>query len=447
LSRVPLMSLDRDEPGRRSWILMAVAFACAVQVTAHGQTPSNEAKVSAWATGGTSATAQPGDSNGKPASGAGAMPYWQAPAVPQAVIQGGMIPPGWQPQAIPYHGIGPDGKPITMYLAPTYVFTYQSGPPVLAVPGAGGGVARTVPGAPAAGWNYATSGAQPVSPSLPAATVARYPSSPYQFPADSRALTGTPVVPPAGGAAPPPQSWAAAPTAPPVTPPPSQWVSSTAPPIPPAAQVAPATPPSGDWVTVVPPAVATAALAAGAGSAGMTAPDPALASVPSSSPPASTVGSTPAQPVSTGLAPPPASVAAPHLWRVVGVQDGDTLTCLDESNQQQRIRLSDIDAPEIGQDYGKASREALAALVFGKTVEVYDQGRDESGRWIARVMVDGTDVNRQMVATGSAWHYAAYSNDQTLAAVQAQAQSRQQGLWATASPTPPWVYRESANST
>ncbi len=438
---MPLSGLDRDESCRRPWIAMAVAIACAVDVVAHGQTPSDEAKVSAWATGGTSATAQPGDGDGKPPSGAMAMPYWQAPAAPQAVIQGGAIPPGWQPQAIPYHGIGPDGRPITMYLAPTYVFTYQAGPPVLAAAVAAGGVARTVPGTPATGWNYATSGAQPVNPALPAATVARYPASPYQFPSDSRALTGTPVVPPAGSAAPPPQSWAAAPTAPPATPQPSQWVSSAPPP------AAPATPPSGNWVTVVPPAVATAALAAGASSAGAATADPALAAVPPANPPTSTVGSTPAQPVSSGLAAPPSSVAAPHLWRVVGVQDGDTLTCLDETNQQQRIRLSDIDAPEIGQDYGKASREALASLVFGKTVEVYDQGRDESGRWIARVMVDGIDVNRQLVATGNAWHYAAYSNDQTLAAVQAQAQSQQQGLWATASPTPPWVYRESANST
>jgi endonuclease YncB( thermonuclease family) len=364
------------------------------------------------------------------------------------VIQGGAIPPGWQPQAIPYHGIGPDGKPITMYVAPTYVFTYQAGPPVLAVPGANRGVSRTVPGAPAAGWNYATSGAQPVNPTLPPATVARYPSAPYQFPPDSRALTGTPVVPPAGSAAPPPppQTWATAPAAPaPVSsPPPTQWVSSTPPPAAPPA--APATPSSGDWVTVVPPAVATAALAAGATTAGSQAADTTLTAVPQAAPQASSAGSTPAQPVSTSLSSPPSSVAAPHLWRVVGVQDGDTLTCLDETNQQQKIRLSDIDAPEIGQDYGKASREALAALVFGKTVEVYDQGRDESGRWIARVMVDGVNVNSQLVATGNAWHYAAYSTDPTLAAIQAQAQAQKQGLWSAASPTPPWVYRQGGSA-
>ena len=59
--------------------------------TALAQAPSDEAKVSAWATGGTSATAKPGDIGGPPASGV--LPYWQAPAVPQAVVQGGDLSP------------------------------------------------------------------------------------------------------------------------------------------------------------------------------------------------------------------------------------------------------------------------------------------------------------------------------------------------------------------
>jgi len=88
----------------------------------------------------------------------------------------------------------------------------------------------------------------------------------------------------------------------------------------------------------------------------------------------------------------------------------------------------------------------VAAPVYGKTVEVYDQGRDESGRWIARVVVDGVDVNKQLVATGNAWHYAAYSTDQTLATIQAQAQAQKQGLWSAASPTPPWVYRQGGSA-
>jgi endonuclease YncB( thermonuclease family) len=127
---------------------------------------------------------------------------------------------------------------------------------------------------------------------------------------------------------------------------------------------------------------------------------------------------------------------------VVGVYDGDTITCLDENNQQQKVRLAAIDAPESSQDFGKVSREALASLVFGRTVEVTTEGRDRYGRWIGQVSVDGVDVNRQMVATGNAWHYTAYSSDASLAEAQQQAQAQRLGLWAQQDPTAPWDYRK-----
>jgi len=63
--------------------------------------------------------------------------------------------------------------PITMYFAPTYVFTYQSGPPVPAIPqvnrrGWWGGQPATTTAAPMAGsWNYATTGAPPAAVTLP----------------------------------------------------------------------------------------------------------------------------------------------------------------------------------------------------------------------------------------------------------------------------------------
>ena len=81
------------------------------------------------------------------------------------MINGGAIPSGWQPQAVPYHGVGPDGRPLTMYFAPTYVFTYQSGPPVIAVPPPTRGPASA--GNPSYGWNYQVQGAAPVPVSLP----------------------------------------------------------------------------------------------------------------------------------------------------------------------------------------------------------------------------------------------------------------------------------------
>ncbi len=350
----------------------------------------------------------------------GAIPFWQAPALPSAVIQGGAIPPGWTPQAIPYQGIGPDGRPLTHYFAPTYVFTYPVGPPVIAgaqqVPINRVQAIGTPYGPPAAapGWNYQTQGAPPPGYALPPPTTARYAPQPYQFPPGSPQLQGTPIAPPG-----PPPAVTPPPLAPqqPLAPPPAQWVPA---PTPPAA----AAPPSNS-----------------AGQAFATASVPAMAGAAAASPAAPV----PVQPVSASplrsVQPPGSRTANSHLWRVVGVHDGDTVTCLDENNQQQKIRLAEMDAPEIGQDFGQVARDALADQVFGKTVEVLDEGKDRYGRWIGHLYVDGVDVNRQMIATGNAWHYAAYSKDQSLAELQDQAQAQRLGLWAQPDPTPPWEFR------
>ncbi len=52
--------------------------------------------------------------------------------------------------------------------------------------------------------------------------------------------------------------------------------------------------------------------------------------------------------------------ADPIAWRVVKVHDGDTVHCLRGDNVTLKVRLQAIDAPELGQPFGKASRERLA---------------------------------------------------------------------------------------
>jgi endonuclease YncB( thermonuclease family) len=42
--------------------------------------------------------------------------------------------------------------------------------------------------------------------------------------------------------------------------------------------------------------------------------------------------------------------------RVVKISDGDTLTVLDESKRQHKVRLVGIDAPERKQAFGTVSR-------------------------------------------------------------------------------------------
>lgn len=99
--------------------------------------------------------------------------------------------------------------------------------------------------------------------------------------------------------------------------------------------------------------------------------------------------------------------------RVVSVADGDTITILDASKSQHRIRLSGIDAPEQGQAFSKRSKENLSRWAFNRDVVVEWNKKDRYGRLVGKVLVDGHDVNLEQVRAGLAWWCRFYANEQT----------------------------------
>lgn len=133
--------------------------------------------------------------------------------------------------------------------------------------------------------------------------------------------------------------------------------------------------------------------------------------------------------------------------RVVSVADGDTLTILDAANQQFKIRLAGIDAPEKKQPFGQVSKQHLTSMVFGKSVAVEWLKKDRYQRNLGKILLGGIDVNREQIKSGMAWHYKKYERDQPLADRQlyadseANAQQRRMGLWSDVSPVPPWEFR------
>jgi len=56
--------------------------------------------------------------------------------------------------------------------------------------------------------------------------------------------------------------------------------------------------------------------------------------------------------------------------RVVRVSDGDTVVVLDSAQQEHKIRLAGIDAPEKAQAFGSRSKEALSAVIYNHQVSV-----------------------------------------------------------------------------
>ncbi|WP_241389418.1 thermonuclease family protein [Serratia entomophila] len=138
---------------------------------------------------------------------------------------------------------------------------------------------------------------------------------------------------------------------------------------------------------------------------------------------------------------PASSFATEIQGKVIRVLDGDTIEVLQETNPV-RIRLLNIDAPEKKQAYGSWSTNQLKALVAGQPVTVTYTQKDRYGRVLGRVVTtNGTEANRYMVQSGAAWVYERYNTDNSLPALQREAQEQKRGLWAESHPVPPWEWR------
>jgi endonuclease YncB( thermonuclease family) len=146
------------------------------------------------------------------------------------------------------------------------------------------------------------------------------------------------------------------------------------------------------------------------------------------------------------IAPFPA-LATEVTGRVVGVIDCDTIDVLTSKFETLRIRLSGVDAPELGQAFGRNAKAALSSLAFARTATVEWHKRDRYGRLVGKVTVDGRDIALEMLTLGMAWHYKQFESEQPVAdrgryqEAEIRARAAQRGLWADAEPQPPWTYR------
>lgn len=126
--------------------------------------------------------------------------------------------------------------------------------------------------------------------------------------------------------------------------------------------------------------------------------------------------------------------------RVVQVADGDTIVVLSKDNEQIKVRLFGIDAPEKSQDFGKKAQKYLASLVSGKYIDIHVKDKDQYGRTVAVIKHANQDLNALVVASGYAWAYRTYSNDYVR--FEDEARANKSGLWQQSKPVAPWEWRK-----
>lgn len=134
--------------------------------------------------------------------------------------------------------------------------------------------------------------------------------------------------------------------------------------------------------------------------------------------------------------------------RVVGISDGDTLTLLDASNTQFKIRLAAIDAPEKAQPFGQRGKQKLSEICYGKNASVNVVSTDRYGRTVGDIDCAGINANQAMIQSGLAWVYRKYDKGhEYLYAFEEEARNSRHGLWADPNPIAPWDWRKAKRNT
>lgn len=132
-------------------------------------------------------------------------------------------------------------------------------------------------------------------------------------------------------------------------------------------------------------------------------------------------------------------------YKVSYVYDGDTVKLQSlQTGEEIKLRITDIDAPERNQSYGKQSRRALIKLCKGNDIYIEAElsGTDQYQRHLGKLYCNNTNASQYLLEQGLAWHNAKYSTDANMRSAAAKARYERVGLWKHRNPMPPWVWRQ-----
>jgi micrococcal nuclease len=130
------------------------------------------------------------------------------------------------------------------------------------------------------------------------------------------------------------------------------------------------------------------------------------------------------------------------------VIEGDSITIISKGKEVE-IRLFGIDTPEKTQAFGQSAKNFTGAMASRGEIRAEPITKDQYGKTVAMVFVNGINLNEQIVSQGFGWVYRQDCKESYCAdwlKLESNAKASQKGLWADANPTPPWEYRKNQRS-
>jgi len=128
---------------------------------------------------------------------------------------------------------------------------------------------------------------------------------------------------------------------------------------------------------------------------------------------------------------------------------------LYKAGKKFKVRLTGIDAPEKNQPYGLAATYKLTEILINKLVLLKSKPNngkpytvDRYKRVLAKIILDGRDINLSQVLRGYAWHFKRYQKQQSpsdrelYSEAEIDAKKNKLGLWGEKNPIAPWKWRK-----
>jgi micrococcal nuclease len=100
-----------------------------------------------------------------------------------------------------------------------------------------------------------------------------------------------------------------------------------------------------------------------------------------------------------------------YIAKVVRIVDGDTVDVLVDLgfhiSIEIKLRLYGLNAPELKEEAGKTTRDYLFSRLYNKTVTIktVKDRQEKYGRYLATIILDGENINEDLLNKGYAVKY------------------------------------------
>jgi len=95
----------------------------------------------------------------------------------------------------------------------------------------------------------------------------------------------------------------------------------------------------------------------------------------------------------------------PLSGKVISVIDGNIIEILTDDGDKLLIKLSEVDSPELGQEFGEEALAYTSKFCLNKIVEIDVVGKDRKGIRLGIVRLrSGKQLNTSLLKSGLAWY-------------------------------------------